>query len=59
MEESVRNYTGAKFSKHQNSEHISPSVLHKPLNHWVPVSFKPSDKEIMTCQHTTSFKVQA
>lgn len=47
-------HAGAKFS-----EQPSPTVLPEPLSHWIPVSFRPSDKEIMTFQHTTLFEVQA
>uniref|UniRef100_A0A8C4V7W7 Uncharacterized protein n=1 Tax=Falco tinnunculus TaxID=100819 RepID=A0A8C4V7W7_FALTI len=48
-----QHYAGAKFS-----DQPSPSMLPKPISLWVPVSFKPSDKEIMTFQHTTFLIVQ-
>ncbi|XP_037681675.1 proline-rich nuclear receptor coactivator 2-like [Choloepus didactylus] len=48
-----QNYAGAKFS-----EPPSPSILPKPLSHWIPVSFNSSDKEIMTFQPKILLKVQ-
>ncbi|XP_074064506.1 proline-rich nuclear receptor coactivator 2-like [Macrotis lagotis] len=48
-----QNYAAAKFN-----ELPSPSVLPKPCSPWVPVSLKPSDKEIIIFQLKTLLKVQ-